>query len=131
MTIAERILYYCRYATRPEWTHELHRSVRLHLALSEPGLSTQAVLATLRVVELNLCQQLLASDPASAASPKAVNTATIVVQMYQTALLSHPAECETLHRELSIAEFRPALPPTCGPYPMTEVDWPLPGAAPQ
>ncbi|MGI4865422.1 MAG: hypothetical protein ACRYFZ_15980 [Janthinobacterium lividum] len=127
MTTTELTEHYCRYATRPEWEQELHRSVRLHLALFEPGLSTRAVRAALRLVEADLCQLLLASDPASAGTPEAADTATTVVQMYQMALLSHKAECDMLRRTMPVTEFMPALHPTGGPRPAPKGGWPLLG----
>ncbi|MGI4865365.1 MAG: hypothetical protein ACRYFZ_15695 [Janthinobacterium lividum] len=127
MTITELTEHYCRCAECAEWQLALRRSVRLQLALTEPGLSIRTVRAALRLVEAELRRLLLASDPASAATSEAADTATVVVQMSQMALLSHRDECEVLRRILSVAEFMPALYSTCGPHPA--LDGCLPHAA--
>ena len=124
MTITELTKHYCCCAECAEWQLALRRSVRLQLALTEPGLSIRTVRAALRLVEAELCRLLLASHPASAATPEAANTATVVIQMSQRALLNHRDECDVLRRMLPVAEFMPALSPTCGPHPALDGCWP-------
>ena len=115
MTTTELMAHYCVQAEQPTWQHELRQSVRLLLALTEPGLNSHALHAALCLFEDELSRQLLASHPASADSPEAPATAALVVYRYQVALLGQRTECETLRRELPVTEFAVSLRPTCRP----------------
>lgn len=115
MTTTELTERYCTRAEHPTWQHELRQSVRLQLALTEPGLNAHAVAAALRLVEDELRQQLLTSHPASAHSPAATVAAAVVLHMQQMALLAQSPACEVLRRELPVTEFALALRPTCHP----------------
>jgi hypothetical protein len=115
MTPSALTAHYHAQAALPAWQHELRQSVRLHLALTEPGLNTHAVHAAQCLVEDELCRQLLASAPASADLPEAAALAAAVVQQQQLALLHQHAAHEALRRELSVTEFAVALRRTCRP----------------
>lgn len=115
MTMIDLMAHYCAQAEQPAWRHELRQSVRLLLALTEPGLDAHAVHAALCLVEDELRHQLLASYPEHADSPEAATTAALVVQRCQVALLDLHTEREALRRELPVAEFAVALRPTCYP----------------
>ncbi|RZK26779.1 MAG: hypothetical protein EOO63_14275 [Hymenobacter sp.] len=115
MTTTELTAHYCAQAGQPAWQHELRQSVRLLLALTEPGLDAHAVHAALCLVEDELRHQLLASYPQWASLPEAATTAAMVVHRYQVALLGHRSAHEALRRELPVVEFAVALRPTCHP----------------
>ncbi|RZK58864.1 MAG: hypothetical protein EOO59_08150 [Hymenobacter sp.] len=115
MTTTELTAYYYTQAEQPGWQHELRRSVRLLLALTETGLDAHAVHAALCLVEDELRQLLLASRAAWATMPEAATTAALVVHRHQVALLGCRPAHEALRHELSVAEFAVALRPTCHP----------------
>ena len=115
MTTTELMAHYCTQAEQPTWQHELRQSVRLHLALTEPGLDAHAVHAALCLVRDELRRQLLASHPASADSPEAAAAAAVVLQRYHLDLLDHRTKREALRHELPVTEFAVALRPTCHP----------------
>ncbi|MGI4865361.1 MAG: hypothetical protein ACRYFZ_15675 [Janthinobacterium lividum] len=119
MTIPQLTAHYCAQAEQPIWQHELRQSVRLLLALTEPGLDSHTLHAALCLVEDELRRQLLASCPEQANAPDAAATAALVVHRYQVALLGQRPEREALRRELPVAEFAVALRPTCHPPTMS------------
>jgi len=116
MTTAQLIEYYCHQAEAAHWQQGLRQSVRLHLALSEPGVSKRQVRAALLLLEDELRHYLVASYPSLAPLPKAASAAAIVLHTQQRGLLSHQATPEQLRRELSVAEFMPTLGKTCHPH---------------
>jgi len=122
MTTTELAAHYDARAAHPTWQHELRQSVRLLLALTEPGLNFNALHAALCLVEDELRRQLLASHPETADSPQAAATATRLVHCYQQALLAQPAAHEALRQQLPVTEFTLPLRRTCRP-PATS--WPL------
>jgi hypothetical protein len=99
----------------PAWQHELRRSVRLRLALTEPGLTSHALHAALALVEDELRGQLLATLPPMAQSPAAQATATWLVHRCQRELLAQPTEHAALRHELPVTEFAVPLRRTCRP----------------
>jgi hypothetical protein len=114
MTTTELAAHYSAHAEHPSWQHELRQSVRLLLALTEPGLNPNVLYAALCLVEDELRRQLLASYPAAADSPQAAAAAQ-VVHCHQVALLERRTEHEALRRELPITEFTLPLCCTCRP----------------
>jgi hypothetical protein len=118
MTTTELLAHYGAQTEHPTWQHELRQSVRLLLALSEPGLNTCALHAALCLVEDELRRQLLASYPAAVDSPQATAAAARVVHRAQQDLLARGTEHEALRREVSVSEFTLPLRRTCRP-PMT------------
>lgn len=96
------------------WQHELRQSVRLLLALTEPGLNTHALHAAQSLVEDELRRRLLAGHPA-AATPQATATAARVVHRCQHALLAQASEHAALRLTWPVTEFAVPLRRTCRP----------------
>lgn len=115
MTTTELSAHYGAQTEHPRWQHELRQSVRLLLALTEPGLNTCALHAALCLVEDELRRQLLASHPATADSPQAAATATRLVHRCQQDLLTRCPEHAALRREVPVTEFTLPLRRTCRP----------------
>ena len=112
MTTTELLAHYDAQTRQPTWQHELRQSVRLRLALTEPGLNTHAVAAALCLLEDELRRQLLATHSKSVAASE---MAAEVVHRAQLALLAQRTEHEALRRTLPVTEFAVALRRTCRP----------------
>jgi hypothetical protein len=114
-TTPELTARYRAQVAHPAWQHELRRSVRLRLALTEPGLTTHALHAALDLVEDELRRQLLATLPPRTQSSAARATATWLVHYCQQALLAQATEHAALRYELPVTEFALPLRRTCRP----------------
>ena len=78
------------------WQSRLRRSVRLHLALSEPHIDTLEAEARLRLVERQLLLHLLRGQQPT---PLATSKAHFRVQQAQTALLTCSREVVAIRAE--------------------------------
>jgi hypothetical protein len=115
MTTTELSAHYGAQTEHPTWQRELRQSVRLLLALTEPGLNTNVLHAALCLVEDELRRLLLTSHPATTDSPQAAAAAARVVHRAQQDLLARGPEHEALRRELPVTEFILPLRRTCRP----------------
>jgi len=90
------------FATKPGcqqdalWQSRLRRSVRLHLALSEPLVDALEAEARLRLVERQLLLHLLRGERPT---PLATSKAHFVVQQAQTTLLTCSLEVRAIRAE--------------------------------
>ena len=114
MTTTELRAHCEAQAAHPTWQHELRQSVRLLLALAEPGLNTHALHAALALVEDELRRQLLAGHPAATA-PQATATAQQVLHRRQQALLAQASAHAALRHDWPVTEFARPLRRTCRP----------------
>ncbi len=114
MPITELRAHCAAQAAHPTWQHELRQSVRLLLALTEPGLNPGALHAALSLVEDELRRQLLAGSPA-AATPEAAAIAAQVVHHRQHALLAQASAHAALRQAWPVTEFALPLRRTCRP----------------
>lgn len=80
------------------WQNLLRRSVRLYVALDEPGSNTLEVDAHLRLIEFQLMRRLLQGD---ASSPAATAQALAIIESAQVKFLSSQTELSELLGELS------------------------------
>jgi hypothetical protein len=78
------------------WQSRLRRSVRLHLALSEPHVDALEAEARLRLVERQLLLHLLHGERPT---PLATSKAHFIVQQAQTALLTNLREVAAIRAE--------------------------------
>ena len=94
------------FATMPDnqsddlWQSRLRRSVRLHLALSEPHVDKLEAEARLRLVERQLLLHLLRGERPT---PLATSKAHFRVQQVQTALLTCSQEVAAIRAEWPVA----------------------------
>jgi hypothetical protein len=82
------------------WQSRLRRSVRLHMALSEPHVDILVAEARLRLVERQLRLQLLRGERLT---PLATSKAHFRVQQAQTALLTNLREVAAIRVEWPVA----------------------------
>jgi hypothetical protein len=82
------------------WQSRLRRSVRLHLALSEPLVDTLEAEARLRLVERQLLLHLLCGERPT---PLATSKAHFMVQRAQTTLLTCSQEVAAIRAEWPVA----------------------------
>lgn len=78
------------------WQSRLRRSVRLHLALSEPHVDALEAEARLHLVERQLLRHLLHGERPT---PLATSKAHFLVQYAQTALLTNQHEVAAIQAE--------------------------------
>jgi hypothetical protein len=124
-TPTELAAHYDAQTQHPRWQHKLRQSVRLLLALTEPGLNPNALHAALCLVEDELQRQLLASLPEAADSAQAPAAAARVLHRAQQDLLTRWPEHEALRQQVPVTEFTLPLRRTCRP-PQREDDWAWP-----